>query len=57
MTDPLGSGTMSDAVSDVQTLVTGTYLPIYIGAALSAIAIGVGLRWLFRGVRRIGNGK
>lgn len=57
MTDPLGSGTLSDAVSDLQGLVTGTYVPVYITAMLAAIAIGVGLRWLNRGAKRVGSGK
>lgn len=57
MTDPLGSGVLQGAVDDMQGLVTTTYLPIYIGAMLAAIAIGVGLRWLNRGAKRIGAGK
>jgi hypothetical protein len=48
MTDPLGAGTLAGAVDDVQGLVTGTYVPVMIGA----IIFGVGLRIAFRWVRR-----
>lgn len=52
MTDPLGSGVMSGAVDDVQALTTTSYLPVYVGALIAATAIGIGLAWLSRGLRR-----
>jgi len=50
MTDPLGSGVYSGALTDVQTLVTTSYVPGLITAILAAVAIGIGLTWLRRGV-------
>ena len=50
MSDPLGAGTLSGAVDDVQGLVTTTYVPVMVGAIL----FGVGLRIAFRWVRRAG---
>lgn len=52
MTDPLGSGVLSGAVDDVQSLTTTSYLPVYVGALVAATAIGVGLAWLRRGMNR-----
>lgn len=52
MSDPLGAGTFTDAVSDLQGLVTTSYVPGYVTALVAAVAIGVGLAWLGRGLAR-----
>ncbi len=52
MTDPLGAGTFTGALQDLQSLVTTSYVPGYVTAIVAATAIGVGLAWLSRGLRR-----
>lgn len=57
LVDPLGTDTLSNAVGDMQTLLTGTYVPVLIGAILFGVAMGVGFRWLRRSVATVGRGK
>jgi len=52
MTDPLGLTTFTDAITDLSGLVTTTYVPGLVTAIVTATAIGVGLSWLSRGLRR-----
>lgn len=51
MTDPLGSGVYDGAISDVSTLVTGSYVPGIVLAIVTAVGIGIGFAWLRRGIR------
>jgi len=55
--DPLGAGTLSGAVTDVQGLITGTYAPVMVGAILFGVALGIGFRWIRRATRTAGAGK
>lgn len=57
LTDPLGAGILSGAVSDVQTLITGTYAPVMVGAILFGVALGIGFRWIRRATKTAGAGK
>jgi hypothetical protein len=52
MTDPLGTGTFADALGDMLSLVSTSYVPGYVTAIVAATAIGVGIAWLSRGLRR-----
>lgn len=52
MTDPLGVGIFDGALTDMQGLVTTSYVPGLVTAIVAAVAIGVGLSWLSRGLRR-----
>lgn len=51
LTDPLGTDTLSNAITDVQGLVTGTYMPLYVGAVIFGVALSIGIRWLRKGAR------
>lgn len=57
LADPLGTGTLAGAVTDVQGLITGTYAPVMIGAILFGVALGIGFRWVRRATRTAGAGK
>jgi hypothetical protein len=52
MTDPLGATTFNDAIGDLRDLVTTSYVPGFVTAIVTATAIGVGLAWLSKGLRR-----
>lgn len=56
-TDPLGTDTMSGAVTDAQGLITGTYAPVMVGAIIFGVTLGIAFRWLRRGIRTAGAGK
>ena len=57
LADPLGTDTLSGAVTDVQGLITGTYAPVMVGAILFGVALGIGFRWIRRATRTAGSGK
>jgi len=57
LADPLGAGTLSGAVTDVQGLITGTYAPVMVGAIFFGVALGIGFRWIRRAIRTAGAGK
>lgn len=57
LADPLGAGTLATAVADMQALITGTYVPVLIGAILFGVALAVGFRWLRRSVSTVGRGR
>lgn len=47
MSDPL-AGAATDAVSDAQTVVTSTYVPLLLGALLFAIVLRIAMNWMRR---------
>lgn len=51
LTDPLGSGVYTGALDDVESLVTTSYVPGLVAAVIAAVAIGIGITWLRRGIR------
>lgn len=57
MTDPLGSGTLSGALTDITGLVTGTYVPVMVAAVLFGVGLGIAFRWLRRATRTAGSAK
>jgi len=57
LADPLGAGTIAGALTDLQGLITTTYVPLLVGAVVFGTAIGIGIRWLRRGLRTSGSAK
>jgi len=53
MSDPLG-GAASGAVSDAQGLVTGTYVPLLVGAVIFGIVLRIGFKWLRKAATKAG---
>lgn len=53
MSDPLG-GAATSAVADAKGLVTGTYVPLYVGAVLFGIVLSIGLAWFRKSTRAAG---
>lgn len=57
MTDPLGSGGLSGALTDVTDLLTGSYVPVMITAILFGVVLAIGFRWLRRVTSVAGRGR
>lgn len=53
MSDPLG-GAQGTAISDAQGLVTGTYVPLLVGAVVFGIVLRIGFKWLRKSVAKAG---
>lgn len=53
MSDPL-DGAGATAVSDAQGLVTGTYVPLLVGAVVFGVVLRIGFRWLTKATRKAG---
>lgn len=52
MTDPLGSGTFTEAIGDISGLVTTSYVPGYVTAIVGAAALGIAFAWIGRAIGR-----
>lgn len=57
LADPLGSGVLSGAVTQITGLISGTYAPVMVGAILFGVALSIGFRWIRRATRTAGAGK
>lgn len=53
MSDPL-DGAAAEAVGDAKDLVTGTYVPLLIGAVLFGIVLRIGFKWFRKATRAAG---
>lgn len=53
MSDPLG-GAAAQAITDAQGLVTGTYVPLLVGATLFGIVLRIGFRWFRKATSKAG---
>lgn len=53
MSDPLG-GAATTAVADAQGLVTGTYVPLLIGAVLFGVVLRIGFKWFRKATTKAG---
>lgn len=53
MADPLG-GAAGTAVGDAKDLVTGTYVPLLVGAVLFGIVLRIGFKWFRKATRAAG---
>lgn len=57
MTDPLGAGGLSDAVTDITGLISGTYAPVMVTAILFGVGLGIAFRWVRRATRTAGSAR